>query len=59
MLERCVRGHFASFDNKENFIHIFSEDFNSLKSSFEIIEKDFDINIPDDEICFTIQVLNR
>lgn len=59
MMDRCVRGQFALFDNKWNFIHIFSDDFDSVKSAFEVIEKDFDMDIPDDEICFTIQILNR
>lgn len=59
MMDRCIRGQFAIFDNKENFIHIFSDDFNSVKSAFEIIEQDFDMAIPDDEICFTVQVLNK
>lgn len=59
MMDRCIRGQFAIFDNKENFIRIFSDNFSTVKSAFKVIENDFDMNIPDDEICFTIQVLNR
>lgn len=59
MLDRCIQGNYAKFDRIEEFKVIFSNDFNKVKSCISILEKEFNMEITEDEICYIVKVLNR
>ncbi len=59
MLDRCIKGYNAIFENKDKFICSYHNQFSIIKNSIKIIEDEFLVKIPDDELCFLIQILNR
>lgn len=59
MIDRCIHGDFAKFENMENFKSKNLGQFMELKKAAAIIENEYDISITDDEICYIIKVINR
>lgn len=59
MLDRCVHGDFAKFENVEQFKLKNLEQFNKVREAAAILEKEYDVSITDDEICYIIKVINR
>ncbi|WP_102399258.1 sigma 54-interacting transcriptional regulator [Haloimpatiens massiliensis] len=59
MLDRCIHGDKVKFDNVENFKLNNLEKFMSIKTACTLLEKEYDICINDDEICYIVQVINR
>lgn len=59
MIDRCIHGDFAKFENLKHFKAKNSEQFIKVKEAATIIEKEYDISITDDEICYIIKVINR
>lgn len=59
MLDRCVHGDFAKFENVEQFKLKNLEQFNTVRGAAAILEKEYDVSITDDEICYIIKVIHR
>lgn len=59
MLDRCIHGDFIKFDNMYAFINSNTKDFEQIKEASKLLEKEFDIHISDDEICYLIKVINK
>lgn len=59
MLDRCIHGDFAKFENPEQFKAKYIEQFKTVREAALILEREYDIAITDDEICYIIKVLTR
>lgn len=59
MLDRCVHGDFIKFENIYTFKKSNINQFNKIKEVIIILEREFDIRISDDEICYIIKVINK
>lgn len=59
MIDRCVHGDFIKFDNISTFKESNINQFNKIKEVIIILEREFDIRISDDEICYIIKVINK
>ncbi|WP_202709868.1 sigma 54-interacting transcriptional regulator [Sporosalibacterium faouarense] len=58
MIERVITGQRAIFDDIESFITKHSEEFSRMRKSIVKLEKVYNIDIADDELCYALQVIN-
>lgn len=58
VVERIFTNNFIKHYNKNEIINNNNELFQILKSAITVFNKQFNINISDDEICFIIDIIN-
>lgn len=59
MLDRCVHKDMIKFDNADEFKKKNAEKFEQIRMAADILQKEYDTLISDDEVCYIIKVLNR
>lgn len=59
MLDRIIHGEKVKFENVLEFKEQNIKEFDHVKDACEILEKEYNITISDDEICYIIKVLKR
>lgn len=59
MLDRRIHGDIIKFEDLYNFKNKNIDQFNKIKEAITILEKEFDVEVGDNEICYIIKVLNR
>jgi len=59
MLDRCIHNDAVKFEDLDEFKENHLKQFQQIRSSISILEKEYITNISDDEICYIIKVINR
>ena len=59
MLDRCIHKDAIKFENIETFKENHLKQFQQIRQSAIILEKEYTTNINDDEICYIIKIINR
>jgi len=59
MLDRCIHKDAVIFENINDFKESHIKQFQKIRQSASILEKEYTININDDEICYIIKIINR
>lgn len=59
MLDRCIHGDFVKFEGVTTFKEKNLSQFNEIRQAIRILEKEYTLNINDDEICYIIKIINR
>lgn len=58
MLERVITGKRAVFDNIKGFMEEHKEQFAKIRQCIKFLEEAYKIQIANDEICYSLQVIN-
>lgn len=59
MLDRCIHKDEVKFDTIAVFIKKHRQQFYEVRAAVDNLEKEYDITINDDEVCYIIKIINR
>lgn len=57
MLDRCIHKDAVLFENVNSFKKDHQSDFDRVRTSIDVLAKEYDININDDEVCYIVKII--
>ncbi|MBP2630843.1 MAG: transcriptional antiterminator [Firmicutes bacterium] len=57
MLDRCIHKDAVLFENVSAFKKEHPQDFALIRKNIDILAKEYDININDDEVCYIVKII--
>jgi transcriptional regulatory protein LevR len=57
MLDRCIHKDAVLFENVNSFKKDHRSEFDRVRTSIDVLAKEYDININDDEVCYIVKII--
>ncbi|WIW70338.1 sigma 54-interacting transcriptional regulator [Anaerosinus gibii] len=59
MLDRCRHNYFVQFDDRDTFIKTHKKEFDKVRFAVNLLAKEYQVTINDDEVCYILKILWR
>ncbi len=59
MLDRCRHQYLVQFDDRNAFIQAHKQEFEPVRFAVDLLAKEYEMTINDDEVCYIIKILQR